>query len=233
MPARVVVVSTSFAEQEGLEEINNNHESAQFVFETTSSFAQDSSFWAGVDVLILNVPNDGMVQAAFLDKLKSQVGTKTRVIILAPQINPSLIQMSHHFPKVRLIKQPVEAYDLFRAVIDITTDYPIGQQQVHPRFLTDLHVDVVSDIKSLRKSCRVKNLSVSGAYFETEVTNPTFAKGDLVRMSIGLPHGKTYELDAKIVWTKSLSDLGQLGYGCTFLNKEQVYDQLLAQVGRT
>jgi len=232
MAARVVLVSTSFAEQEGLEDIHGIHNSGQFTFETTASFAQDSSFWAAVDVLILNVPDDTMIQAAFLEKLKAQVGTNVRVMILTPQINPQLIQVSHQFPKVRLIKQPVSSYMLYRSLVDLSTDYPLGQQQVHPRFMTDLEVPVVSDLKSVKLISRVKNLSVSGAYFEVNETTATLAKGDLVRLTIGFPQSKSYELDAKVVWSKLMPEAQAIGYGCAFLNKEQVYDQLLAQVGR-
>lgn len=236
MAARVVLVDTSYEHQQGLEDVNETHTSGQFTFETTASFAQDAAFWAGVDVLVLNVPDDPMIQGAFLDKLKAQVGTKTRVIILAPQLNPALLQISHHYPKVRLMKRPVTGYALYRALIDITTEYPLGRQQVHPRFLTDLAVEVVSDLKSVQRTARVKNLSISGAYFETDEVVPGFAKGDLVRLAIELPVAgaapKGYQFDARIVWLKALEEGRGTGYGCAFLNKEQVYDELLAQVGR-
>lgn len=235
MALRVVLVDTSFEHQEGLEEVHRAHDTGEFTFETTSSFATDAADWADVDALILNVPDDGMIQAAFLDKLRAQVTLKTRVMILAPQMNPSLIQISHHFPKVRLMKKPVTGYALYRALVDITTDYPAGQQQVHPRFLTDLTVEVVSDLKSIKRTARVKNLSISGAYFEAPEANAAFAKGDLVRLAIAPAPGggsKTYQFDARVVWTRPLEKGAGTGYGCAFLNKEQVYDELLAQVGR-
>lgn len=231
MAAKVVLVDTSYGHQEDLEDVNKTHNSGQFTFETTASFAQDAQFWAAVDVLVLNVPDDGMIQNAFLEKLKANVPAKTKVVILAPAINPSLIQVSHNYPKVRLMKLPVTGYALLRVLVDLTTDYPRGQHQVHPRFLTDLEVAVVSDLKSVRSISRIKNMSISGAYFETVEAKPTFAKGDLVRLSIQLPQGKTYEFDARIVWVKDIAADGVYGYGCVFLNKEQVYDELLAKVG--
>ncbi|MBX3018320.1 MAG: PilZ domain-containing protein [Bdellovibrionaceae bacterium] len=241
MPTRVVLVDTSYEHQQRLEDVNEAHTSGQYTFETTASFAHDAAFWAAVDVLVLHVPDEPMIQGAFLEKLKAQVGPKTRVIIMAPQMNPALIAVSHQFPKVRLMKLPVTGYALYRALVDITTDYPRGQQQVHPRFLTDLAVEVVSDLKSVKSPARVKNLSISGAYFETVETTEAqavFVVGDLVRMAIALPTGaaggvpKAYQFDARIVWQRPLEDGQGIGYGCAFLNKEQVYDELLAQVGR-
>lgn len=235
MAARVVLVDTSFEHQERLEDVHETHASGQFTFETTASFAHDPAFWSGVDVLVLHVPDEPMIQSAFLEKLKTQIGPRTRVIILAPAINPALIAVSSQYPKVRLLKLPVTGYELYRALVDITTEYPLGQQQVHPRFLTDLPVEVLCDMKFMKLSARVKNLSISGAYFEISDIGSTFAKGDLVRLAIQMPTGasasKSYAFDARIVWIKALSEGGGTGYGCAFLNKEQVYDELLAQVG--
>lgn len=233
---RVVLVSTSFHEQELLEAVYAENDTGQFSFETTASFGQEAVFWTHVDVLILLVPVDPQLQKAFLDRLPT-VSRKTKLIILTEQFTPLLMQASQIFQGVRLMKAPVNGYALYRALIDITTNYPVGQQQVHPRYLTDLPIQVVSDLKGLRMTARMKNLSVGGAYFEVSeelaLAGPAkkLTRGDLIRLAIQMPAGKKYDFDAKLVWTRpSLADAIE-GFGCAFLNKEQVYDSLLSQVG--
>lgn len=227
---RVVLVSTSYKEQEELEEVYAAHKTNLFTFETTASFAQEASFWSAVDVLILHVPEDPVIQAAFLARLREKLPSTLRVIIMTAQMNTPILQLSQSLQRVRILKLPVNGYVLYRTLIDVTTDYPPGQQQAHPRYLTDLSIQVSSDLKSLQAEARLKNLSIGGAYFETALTAPPFASGDLIRLSIVMPGNKRYEFDAKIVWRRSQESPGVLGYGCAFLNKEQVYDSLLSHM---
>lgn len=238
--ARVVIVSTSFEEQTKLEEMlalhrGGHHGSAEhggtpFSFETTVSFGQEPEYWTNVDVLVLRVFEDPALQFAFLHKLET-VNKSVRLIILAESFSPQLMQVSQVIPRVRLLKLPVEGYTLYRSLIDLTTDYPPGQTQIHPRYLTDLNVDVVSDLKSLKRDARMKNLSIGGAYFEVTESSASFQKGDLIRMGVEIPAKRRYDFDARVVWVRSGPQGDVVGYGCTFLNKEEVYDSLLAQVG--
>lgn len=230
---KVLIVSTSFDEQQHLEEVASQHSSGRFVFETTSSFSQDPEFLLmAIDVLALSLPPEADLQEAYFTKIKRDISADKPMLFLCEKMSPELIRMSQTWKKLRLIKTPIDPDSLFRALVDITTDYPSGQQQVHPRYLTDLNIEVISDIKSVRQKARMKNLSIGGAYFEVTDTNSGFQTGDLVRLSISLSESRSYEFDAKIVWNRPAPENAAIGYGCTFLNKEQVYDALLSQVGR-
>lgn len=229
---RVILISTSYELQEGLAKVNASHSPGRYNWETTASFAQEPAFWANVDLLILDIPADALIQSAFVEKLKAQVPHDKRLIVLAPVLHPVLLQISQAFPKVRLIKMPAEASAIYRTLVDLTTAYPQGYQQIHPRYLTDLSATIVSDVKAIRIEATIKNLSVGGAYFEIVESQPTFQDGDLVRMSIGSAGSKTYAFDAKLVWAKPVPIHNSYGYGCSFLSKDQVYETLLAQVSR-
>lgn len=228
--ARVVIVSTSFEEQLMLEEMQARHDRELFRFETTVSFAQEADYWSHVDVLILRIFEDPALQFAFLHRLEA-VHKSVRLIVLTDSFSPQLMQVSQVIPRVRLLKTPADSYTIFRTLVDITTDYPPGQTQVHPRYLTDLNIGVVSELRSLKREARMRNLSIGGAYFEISESTASFEKGDLIRMSVHIPSKRNYEFDARVVWVRSENENSVVGYGCIFLDKEEVYDSLLAQVG--
>lgn len=70
-------------------------------------------------------------------------------------------------------------------------------------------------------SCKMSNLSISGAFFE--ILNSSFIpkRGDLIRISINLGKvKKRYNLEAEVVWSRGL------GLGVNFINREQLLQQL-------
>lgn len=231
---KVLIVSTSFDEQKKLEEVYHHHNTGQFTFETTASFGQDASWWAlqPPTALILVLPDDEQLLNYYYEKLKNDVPRQTRLLFLAPAITPGLMQISSLFEKIRIIKTPVVPFFLYRSLVDLTTEYPEGHQQVHPRYLTDQDVEIFSDLKVKRATGHMRNLSIGGMYFELQELIPSFQIGDLIRISVDLKGIRSYQYDAKIVWSKPLQSQGATGYGCTFLNREQVFDTLLSQVGR-
>ena len=73
-------------------------------------------------------------------------------------------------------------------------------------------------------SCKMSNLSISGACFE--IINSSFVpkKGDLIRVSINLGQiKKRYNLEAEVVWIRGLE------LGITFINRERLLEQLSAK----
>lgn len=112
-----------------------------------------------------------------------------------------MMQLSLHFSKVRMLKAPVEGNVLYRNVMDLTQEYEEGRKQVHPRYLTNQAIEVRSDMYEGAMKAVMKNLSVSGAYFETLEEGFKIAAGDFVRLSvqIGTPL-KLYVFDVKVVW---------------------------------
>ena len=73
----------------------------------------------------------------------------------------------------------------------------------------------------------MKNLSVTGAYFETIEEAFNIRSGDFVRLSVyvGQPV-KLYVFDVRVVWA-SEKQPGLKGYGCVFVDKDEVYNNLL------
>lgn len=236
---KVLIVSTSLQEQEMLQDVYSHHNTGQFTFETTASFGQPAHYWfqSAPQVLILNMPEDPSLQAYYFEKLRSDMPVSMRIIFLCAAMTQGLMEASTLFERVRLIKTPVTGFFLYRAMIDITTDYPPNQQQVNPRYLTDLPVLLRSEREKGAPSieAQMKNLSIGGAYFEVEETSPTFNVEEGIKMTVELAGIRSYQFDARIVWRKTetaADGRNKMGYGCAFLNKEDVYDSLLAQVGK-
>ena len=231
---KVLIISTSFEEQRKIEEVYHHHNTGQFVFETTASFGQDASWWAlqAPQALILVLPDDEQLLNYYYEKLRSDVPRATKMMFLAPTISPGLMQVTSLFEKIRIIKTPVEPFFLYRTLVDLTTEYSADAQQVHPRYLTDQHIEIFSDLKVKRAEGHMKNLSIGGMYFEMPELIPSFHAGDLIRVAVDLKGIRSYQYDAKVVWSKTLQSQSATGYGCAFLNREQVFDTLLSQVGR-
>ncbi len=229
---KVLIVSTSFEEQKKFEEVYAHHNTGQFSFETTASFGQDAAWWAlqAPTALVLALPDDEQLLNFYFEKLSKDVPRTTKILFLASNITPGLMKVSGLFSKIRIIKTPVQPFFLYRSLVDLTTEFAEGKAQVHPRYLTDQPVEVTSDLRSKTTSGQMKNLSIGGMYFELNEVIPSFQTGDLVRVAIGLKGLRAYEFDAKVVWCKSNHTMEATGYGCTFLNREQVFDTLLTQI---
>ena len=137
------------------------------------------------------------------------------------------MQLSMHFSKVRMLKMPVDGFGLYRSVVDLLQEFKAGARQAHPRYLTDQTVEIYSEIPNTKIRAVMKNLSLSGAYFETEETSFQMNSGDFFKLSIlmGNPN-KQYVFDIRVVWSRK-KESGAIGYGVTFVDKEEVYNHLL------
>lgn len=230
--AKVLIVSTSFEEQKKFEEVYVHHNTGQFSFETTASFGQDASWWAlqAPAALVLALPDDEQLLSFYFEKLTKDVPRTTKILFLASNISPGLMKVSGLFSRIRIIKTPVQPFFLYRSLVDLTTEFQSGKAQIHPRYLTDQSIQVTSDFRSKSATGQMKNLSIGGMYFELNEQIPTFQVGDLVRVAIGLAGLRSYDFDAKVVWSKTSLNQEATGYGCTFLNREQVFDTLLTQI---
>jgi hypothetical protein len=229
---RILIISTSYDEQSKIEEVAQYHNPGGLVLETTASFAQDITFWTtqSPDVLVLHLPDDDLVQGFFFTKLRKDVPPSQPIIFLCSQISAPVMQLSQQYSKVRMLKTPVDGFALYRAINDLMKKFKEGQRQVHPRYLTDQPIEVSSDQKTGKLQGFMKNLSLSGAYFESEGVDLVLESGDLVKLSIliGEP-AKQYVFDVRIVWARPQAS-GATGYGVTFVDKEEVYNNLLKNV---
>ena len=212
-----------------IEGVSQHHNPGGFQIETTGSFGQDKSFWTerNYDVLIINLPDDGLLQGYFFTKMRTDLPKNQKMLILCNGISGPLMRLSQEFSRIRMLKTPVDDFVLYRSVIDLLQDYAKGHQQIQPRYNTEQQLEFHSDLHSGKGLGVMKNLSMSGAYFESTSKEFAITAGDLIKLSIlvGQPK-KQYIFDVKVVWCKPLAS-GPIGYGVTFINKEEVYNNLL------
>ncbi len=229
---KVLIISTSFDEQSKIEEVAQYHNPGGLAIETTASFAQDITYWTTQppDVLVLQLPDDDLLQSYFFTKLRKDVPPNQAVVFLCSAISAPVMQLSTQFSKVRMLKSPIDGFALYRAVNDLLQKFKDGQKQIHPRYLTDQPVDIYSDHHEGKLQGVMKNLSLSGVYFESTGTEFEIKAGDLVKLSIfiGQP-AKQYVFDVRVVWAKAQTN-GANGYGVTFVDKDEVYNSLLKNI---
>lgn len=226
---RVLIISTSLEEQSKIEEVAKFHNPGGLTIETTGSFAQDITYWTtqAPDVLILQIPDDDLLQGYFFTKLRKDVHAKQALILLCSAISQKLMQLSMHFSKVRMLKAPVDGFSLYRAVMDLSQDFQVTEgKAIHPRYLTDLPIEIVLEKTNSKRQAMMKNLSLSGAYFESSDPLVNLVPGDFCQLNIQIASKKQYTIDVKVVWSKPQKS-GAQGYGVTFVNKEEVYNNLL------
>lgn len=211
-----------------IEEINEHHSPGAYQVETTASFAQEADWWTvnAIDLLIINLPEDPELQGHFLRRLKSDVPKALPVIFLCGSITSQMMQVSSSFSRTRTIKSPVDSYFLYRAVVEILTDYGT-KQQIHPRYLVDQPVVITKQGKAGQILAQIKNLSMSGAYFEARDTTIKILIDDVIKMTVQVDSGGEYIFDAKVVWVKPQPESGATGYGVAFLDESEMLNALL------
>ena len=65
----------------------------------------------------------------------------------------------------------------------------------------------------------LRNISNSGAYFESDENPLSLALEHLVKIQVAIPGIRDYCFEAKVVWVKRL-ELGGFGFGVTFTEEE-------------
>ena len=91
---------------------------------------------------------------------------------------------------------------------------------------------MVSELGTSQKvPALMKNLSVSGAYFETQEAKRDFPVESMVKIEIHLKESNVYEFDAKIVWSRVHDDGLTKGYGCAFVDASEIYENLMKGFG--
>lgn len=217
-------------EQEWIQEAAQIHErGAEFEFETSASFGQAHEWFdqAGLSLIVLRLPEDEPLQTFFFMKLKKDVPKTMPLLLLSATITQPLLQLTHHFSKLRMLKLPVNPAFLYRAVLDITTEWEPGKQQVHPRYATEYEVEVRLPGDGARAPAMMKNMSLGGAFFELPDAGGLDLKPtDVVEISIRIPGADEYVFEARVVWLKPVAE-GVTGYGCTFTDMDETLQSLL------
>ncbi len=226
---KVLIVSISLDEQKSLEEAAQIFRNSEYSISTTSSFGQEQAWWetAGPDALILSLPPDEEMQTYYLAKMQEDVPRNLPIILLSQNISSSLMGLSQLFESLRMVKLPAAGIAIFKMIVELTTDYGPNRRQNHPRYLTDQEILVSDEFRGLSFQATMKNLSVSGVYFEASSDEKSLKQEDVIKLNvqIGSP-AKDYSFDGKVVWTKPLSN-GRSGYGVAFIDKNEVYNNLL------
>lgn len=220
-----------------LQEVYQNYGSGDLKFETTASFGQDLMWWTQhqLQALMIVLPDDELREHYFT-KLKTEIPRSMRILFLCPTIGAGLMQVSRLFDRVRILKTPVHAFFLFRNLMDLIAEYPPDKSQRSPRYITDQTVFIAHEKNQRRLKAHMRNLSMSGMYFEIQEVVASLQNGDLITAEIDIQGVRTHHFHAKIVWCKRVTEAGRpesdehdrFGYGCTFLNREQVFDTLLS-----
>ena len=230
---RVLIISISLAEQRELEGAAQLFASAEFTFNTTSSFGQEAAWWlsAGPEALVLALPPDEELQTYYLAKMQEDVPRTLPIVLLSPIITSGLMGLSQTFECLRIVKMPAPGTTIFKMLVELTTDFGPNKRQHHPRYLTDQLILISDEVRGLSFQATMKNLSVSGAYFEAgpgaQPDGANLKEQDIIKLNIeiGSPT-RGYAFDGRVVWTKPLAN-GNSGYGIAFIDKEEVYNNLL------
>ncbi|MFN7728780.1 MAG: PilZ domain-containing protein [Bdellovibrio sp.] len=228
---KVLFITPSSQEQEMVEEVARNHEQGlDFEFQSTASFGQTAGWWSQlrIDLLIISLPEDALLQAAFFSKLRKDVPHSLPLILISPDISQTVLQLTSIFSKVRILKPPLDGFMLYRSILDITTTWEAGKQQIHPRYLTEQPILISLKNGGAPVAGYMKNMSVGGAFFESEDKTLQLKPTDEIKIEIRLMAAEPvkFEFNARIVWVKDI-DQKKSGYGCTFLDVDEVYERLM------
>lgn len=193
--------------------------------ETTASFGQNAEWWNAnrPTALIVHLPSDQQLQGYFFSKIKSDLPKDLPVLFVCEAVSSSLMQASTFLQKVRILKMPLEPQTLWKGILELLADFNTSKVVAH-RYMTDQEAIVSSDFREGKMKARLKNLSVTGAYFEVENNLMSLKKEETVRLQVVISNIREYVFDCKIVWVKPL-DAGT-GFGVTFLDKDDVLNNL-------
>lgn len=230
---KVLLISISKEIQTSLEEAAVRADLRNLTMETIASFGQEQSWWLSnaPDVLCLVLPPDELMQGYYITKLKDSVPKDLPILLISPIVSANMMQLSQLFSRLRIVKIPGTGDSILKAVIDLTTEYAPDRRQAQPRYMTDQEIKVTNS-QGLVVVAKMMNLSLTGAYFETSKTDVGMGARELMKIQIELGSPpREYEFDAKVVWRKTLEDESGLeqgyGYGVTFIDKDEVYNNLL------
>lgn len=152
------------------------------------------------------------------------------ILILANTIDVNVMKGSVKNDKIRFLQKPYEYKALKGLTLKLIQSRNLPQQ-MYKRFKTNQPLAIESYSTGEHIESSMFNLSVGGAYFETE-KKPAASVGDLLKMQVNLNDvDKNHMMSARIVWTtKKGSYSGGYGVGVKFVRNEEIYRQLLEKL---
>lgn len=182
-----------------------------------------------VHLFVWDVVNFGLAEGAWVKELRA-LGYVYPILILPDSLDPKAMQGAIANDKIHFLEKPYIYKALKGLTIKLmqTRNLP---QQMFKRFATNQPLSIESYATGELINSSMFNLSVGGAYFETDV-KPTASVGDLVKMQVNLNDvERNHMMNARIVWTtRKGSYSGGYGLGVKFVRNEELYKQLLERL---
>lgn len=224
---KILIISVSMEEQQMIEATMKASGKEAFSIETTASFAQPAEWWSKnkIDILVIRLPEDQALQEYFFQRIRKELPKDLPLLFICETVSSSLMQLTNQLAKVRILKTPLESQILWRGLQELQLEFA-GHQKAAHRYMTDQEVTISSDFREGKVVGRLKNLSVSGVYFEVDENILALKNDEIVRLHVLITNLREYMFDCKIVWVKDLGE-GRLGFGGTFMDKNEVLNSLL------
>jgi Tfp pilus assembly protein PilZ len=182
-----------------------------------------------VHLFVLETAEYQFSEASWIRDLRG-MGFVYPILVLAENIDARVMRNSVQNEKIHFLEKPFEYKALKGLTLKLMQSRNLPQQMFR-RFKTNQPLKIESYSTGEHIESSMFNLSVGGAYFETE-KKPTAAVGDLVKMQVNLNDvEKSHMMNARIVWTtRKGSYSGGFGVGVKFVRNEEIYKQLLEKL---
>ncbi|MEO0335306.1 MAG: PilZ domain-containing protein [Pseudomonadota bacterium] len=179
-----------------------------------------------LNLIITCLDEFNLDSAQLLKDIRAE-GFQQGLLVVSSQIDPILMQACMKVDRVHFAEKPLELKNLKGLVVKLIKTRQLPQQQFK-RFRTNQKLAVESYSTGEVVESSMFNLSVGGAYFESQ--NKCHASvGDLIKMSVSLKDVHTsHMMNARVIWTTRKGHYsGGYGVGVKFVKNEDVYRQLL------
>ncbi|MGE0634067.1 MAG: PilZ domain-containing protein [Pseudobdellovibrionaceae bacterium] len=226
----VLIVSSTYNDQTMLEQAASEDPAGhKYTFTSTASFGQETEWWIEnqPDLLVISLPPEVDLQQLFIDRMQEVLPSDIRLMIVTPEVTPSLLKLSNKFSDLRMLKGPVAGPSFFKAIHDFITYANPTARQRHQRHTVHINCRVQSlGAEGDAITGVAKNISIGGAYIESDSRSNLSAE-DRVNVTFFLGEmAKEYQLEARIVWTKPHGN--GMAMGVNFIVKQDLYETLLA-----
>lgn len=182
-----------------------------------------------VHMFVWEMTSYGLEESTWVKELRG-LGYIYPILVLAESIDMNVMKGSVKNDKIHFLPRPYELRSLKGLTIKLMQSRSLPQQ-MYKRFKTNQPLSIESYSTGEQIASSMFNLSVGGAYFETEM-KPTAGIGDLLKMQVNLNDmDKSHLMSARIVWTtKKGAYSGGYGVGVKFVRNEEIYKQLLEKL---
>lgn len=180
-----------------------------------------------VDLLIYN--NHNNLNLSFHQEIQSwrKKGFLASVVLLSRVMDATLIDQFESLNNFVLVEKPYEDRDLRGIVEKVFRAAQVAQRKFR-RFSTNQKVAVSSYKTDFRTSTRVNNISLGGMCVEGDWAD--LQVGDLLKINFSFDKLNVERvMNGKVIWVQEEGE--QSSAGIQFVKEEEVYGQLLRDIG--